>query len=283
MKLFTKKITFLILCFISSLIMNNSCINTKVSNQIIKIKGSETMILLMENLSSEYMNSHTGIAINVEGGGSESGINALINKQIDICMSSRKLNNLEIDQITKANNKIPISHLIAKDAIVVYVNSNNPVSNISEDEFRKIFTGEITNWKQLGGKDDKIDIILRYPNSGTFSYVRKFLLENKQYPTNAIIKSTFLDLESEVEKNPKAISFGGIKISKNIKILKVNNYLPSYSNELEEKYPFVRYLYLYTIDYPEASEKDFIEWIMSDECQRIIKELGYLPIWKNMY
>ena len=245
----------------------------------IKIKGSDTMLNLTRLLAEEYMKTNPGISIYVEGGGSATGINALINKQIDISTASRTIRSEEIKLLAEKNRSLGISTLIAKDALSIYINKNNPVKNFSVEELKKIFLCEITYWNELGGTDNKIVPIIRPTNSGTHLYFKEHVLNGQDYCSKSLVKQTTKQVIEEVNKNSYAIGYGGIGYKENVDHALINWVEASADNVVNDTYPLSRYLYFYTLSTPRGILKDFIDWVISPVGQKIISSAGYIPIW----
>ncbi len=248
--------------------------------QIIRMKGSDTMLILASRWAEFYMKIRPNISIYVEGGGTEQGVQALIDGSIDICTASRPLKPNEVQQIARQYDKIGMSFLVAKDALSIYLNPANPIKNLSLIQLKKIFRGEIKNWQELGGTDSEIQVLLRPPNSGTYLYFKEHVLDGENYLEDVRILPTTEAIVQEIIENPDAIGFGGIAFGKTITHIKINDISPIEENIRNDMYPVIRYLYLYTVDTPAGPIKAFIDWILKDG-QRVIQEVGYIPLWIN--
>lgn len=246
---------------------------------IIRIKGSDTMYAFTEMLAREYMKLHPDVAIYVYGGGSKEGIRALANREVDIAMASRLLTPDEIKTLAEDNQTIGVSYLIAKDAISIYINPENPVKNFTIDELRKVFTCRINNWKELGGHDHIINLYTRNPNSGTYFYFQQIVLNGEKFCLSAIAEPTTEKLVEKIAKDKYAIGFGGIGFIEGIEHAKVNGIEPTDENVRNDLYPLSRYLYFITLRKNEGAAKDFIDWVLSKNVQKLIKKSGYVPIW----
>lgn len=266
-----KKIIFLILIALSS------CISIQRYEKI-KIAGSDTMYKLLEILSAVYMKNNPNISIYITGGGTEYGFQALENGQADIAMASRNIQSDELKIIIDKFNSIGVSHLIAKDAIVIYVNSNNPIEDLSIEDLNKIYLCKINNWKDFGWKDQEILAYRRMSTSGTYHYFKSHILNGEDYCKNIIAIQNHETLISLIEQNENSIGFGGLGNHSDAKPIKVNNIYPLTENIKKDKYPLTRYLQLFTISEPKGYVRDFINWIMSSEGQNIIKNFGYVGI-----
>lgn len=257
-----------------------SCSSLRTANRV-KIMGSDTMLYLMELLAKEYMMSHPDDVIYIEGGGSATGVNALINGEVDICTASRKLNPDEIMRLTNKYGSVGISYLIAKDALCVYVHPENPVHDFSKNTLKDIFTCKITNWKDLGGRNAPITVYIRNINSGTYHYFKQHVLDGDEYCTNLTVKSTTKGMVEDILQNPDAIGYGGIGYGKDAKYASINGAAPTEANVRSDVYPITRYLHFYTLNEATGAVKRFIGWVLSSEGQNVISKSGYIPLWEK--
>ncbi|MBN1999236.1 phosphate ABC transporter substrate-binding protein [candidate division KSB1 bacterium] len=246
---------------------------------ILKIKGSDTMLQLTRLWAEVYMKENPGISVYTEGGGTATGAFALATGQVDICAASRPLRSEEISLIAENYNTVGIAIRVGKDALSVYLNPENPVNNLTITELQKIFNGQIQNWAQVGGKDASIIIYTRNPNSGTHFYFKEHILEGKNYRLDAITLSTTAQVVDKVAQNVDAIGYGGMAFTTGIKRSRINGIEPSLENVLNESYPIIRYLYLYTVNTPRGNTKNFIDWVLTKERQNLIKQAGFYPLW----
>lgn len=247
------------------------------------IRGSDTMLMLNLKLAETYMEKNPGISIYVFGGGSKTGINALMNRTIDIAASSRPFEAEEIKELVEKFGTLGIEYRIAKDGLSIYVNPENSIKNFTIQQIKDIFLGNITNWKELGGDDHPIDVIIRPPTSGTYGYFKKFILENQEFTSNSKTISKTEDIVQYIQKNKYAISYGGVGYGHKNLHANINGIEPSEKNVINETYPITRYLYYYTNENPPSHVREFIKWILSEEGQKIVEEAGYYPIWNIRY
>ncbi len=274
-----KNILFLIL-----IVLLTGCTILKDNNiGIISIKGSDTMLKLNQKLAEIYMEKNPGITIYVFGGGSKTGINALLTHSIDIAASSRPFEAEEIKVFAEKFDSFAIEYRIAKDGLSIYINENNPIKNFSINQIKDIFLGKITNWKDLGGDDHLIDVIIRPPSSGTYGYFKKFILENKDFTDKSKTIAKTEDIVEYIQKNKYAISYGGVGYGPQKLHANINGIEPSEKNVINDTYPITRYLYYYTYNNSPKHIKNFINWILSDEGQLVVKQVGYYPIWNIRY
>ncbi|OGU37352.1 MAG: hypothetical protein A2068_11890, partial [Ignavibacteria bacterium GWB2_35_6b] len=194
--------------FIFLILLGCSAKSYKVA--VIRIKGSDTMLILTQRLADEYMNLNPGVSIYVEGSGTANGIKSMIKGEVDICTASRLLKSDEAKLLADYYGTLGMYFLLAKDALSIYLNPANPVKNLTRGQLKKIYTCEIKNWKELGGNNEQILAINRAPNSGTYLYFQEHVLEGEQYCANTESAATTEAVIEAVEKNRNAIGYGGI-------------------------------------------------------------------------
>ena len=237
------------------------------------------MLVLMENLAQVYMMSHPKISIYVEGGGTASGVTALIAGHINICSASRLLLPEESSQLSQKHQSVGYYTRIAKDALSVYIHPDNPIKDITLKQLKLIFSGQIRNWREIGGNDQKIVVLIRPPNSGTHQYFKEHILQDQYYSGEALTIPTTQMIVDKVMEDSSAVGYGGIAYGLENIHSRINGISPSEDNVRFDLYPISRYLYLYTIRKPQSPEREFIDWIISGEGQFIVQRTGYIPIW----
>ncbi|MCD4665982.1 MAG: phosphate ABC transporter substrate-binding protein [Bacteroidales bacterium] len=273
------KIKNLLLILLILLSISNCSRFNLIKTNTIRIKGSDTMRILTSRWAEEYMKYHPNISVYAEGRGSAMGIKDLINGKTDICAASRPLRPNEAHQLAKVHGKLGMGFLVAKDVLSVYINPENPVRDLSLKQLKDIFTGKITNWKEVGGKNEPILVLTRSPNSGTYLYFKEHVLEGDSYSTFAQTLQTTAAIVKAISENHDAIGYGGIAYGPEVVHCKINGVAATEENVINDTYPIVRYLYLYTIDTPRRQTKDFIDWVLKDG-QKIVKKVGYIPLWQ---
>lgn len=260
-----------------------SCGERRKLSQV-TIKGSDTMVILGQRWAEDYMKKDKDVIVQITGGGTGTGIAALINNATDICQASRKIKKEEKDIAEKRNKRKVEEIKVAVDGIAIYVNRENKLEEISSDKLKNIYTGKIKNWKELGGKNKEIIPYSRENNSGTYIYFKEHILDNKDFVDNCQTLPGTSAIINAVSKDKYSIGYGGIAYAKEVKILKVKNkesekaYLPSVLNVVSGKYPISRYLYFYIYENPKAEVKKFIDYVLSEEGQKICEEVGYYPL-----
>lgn len=256
------------------------CSATRVDVAIIRIKGSDTMLLLTQMLAEEYMRNNPGVSIYVEGGGTSSGVKSLIRGEIDICTASRTLKADEAKSLADYYGTLGVFYLIAKDALSIYVNPDNPVRDISIENLRKIYTCKIKNWHELGGLNQEVLPVIRNPNSGTHAYFKEHVLGGSEYCTSIMVEPTTESVIETVSENENAIGYGGIGYGEDIVHISIDGIAPTEENARNDRYPITRYLHFFTSRTPTGPVKSFIDWVLTPEGQAIIKEAGFIPLWK---
>ncbi|MFH0858316.1 MAG: phosphate ABC transporter substrate-binding protein [Candidatus Omnitrophota bacterium] len=259
-------------------------------NNSIQIKGSDTMVNLGQSWAEEYMKKNPKEFIAVTGGGSGTGLSSLISGTCDIAMSSRNIKEKEIN-LAKQKGVIPFEIKVALDGLAVVVSPKNPVSKLTGDELALIFTGKITNWKELGGEDKKIVILSREVNSGTHLYFKEHVLRRndpnsrEEFSPGALMLSSSQAIADEVAGNSAAIGYYGMGyISNKQKAVMVakdvsSEYIaPSVDNVISGKYPISRPLFLYTNGQPSGLTNKFIDFILSKEGQDIVIKTDFVPV-----
>ena len=253
-------------------------------------KGSDTMVNLALAWAEQYQKEHPEIQLAVTGGGSGTGIAALINRSVDITNASRKISAQEVADAGK-NGVQPVEFVVARDAIGVIVHPGNPVSRLTRQQLSDIYSGKINNWKEVGGEDRPIVRLSRESNSGTHVYfldqvIRLGDSKNKTlFSPDTLLLPSSEGIVSEVRQNPNAIGYDGLGyIPKDLKIIAVAEdpggpyVLPSIATVDDRSYPLARDLYMYTPGQPAGAVKDYLDWILSDEAQAIVAQQGFVPV-----
>ncbi|MCJ7703477.1 MAG: PstS family phosphate ABC transporter substrate-binding protein [Anaerolineales bacterium] len=264
--------------------------STTSQTNTIENKGSDTIVNLALAWAEYYQELHPEVRISVTGGGSGTGIAALINGTVDIANASRKIKPEEIEA-AQANGTDPVEFVIARDAIAVIVNLENPVEQLTLQQISDIYSGKINNWKDVGGDDRPIVRLSRETNSGTHVYFLEEVIRlgdknNKTlFSTNTLLMPSSEGIGAEIRQNPNAIGYDGLGyVTPEMKVVAVaesldgDYVLPSAESVNNGKYPVARDLYIYTKGEPEGLLQIYIDWILSPEAQKIVAELGFVPI-----
>lgn len=256
----------------------------------IQIKGSDTMVNLGQAWAEAFSKKNPGVNVAVTGGGSGTGIAALITGTADIAECSRTMKEKEIEK-AKQNGITPVEFTVALDGLAVVVHPDNSVSKLTIDELSDIFTGRVTNWKQLGGKSLSIVILSREVNSGTHVYFKEHVLRKgneksrEEFSPMALLMPSSQAIADEVSQNPNAIGYYGMgyisSAQKVIAVAKDKNspYIePTLENVKNGKYPISRPLLMYTKGEPEGTVKEFIDFALSPDGQETVVKTDFVPI-----
>jgi phosphate transport system substrate-binding protein len=237
------------------------------------------MAFLGRRWAEEFMRNHPGVIIRVDGGGSRAGVEALIKGKADLCTSSRPLTTDETRRLLERTGSVGIEILSARDALSIYLNFGNPVRDLSLDQVRGLLSGSIQNWRDVGGLDERVQVWIREPNSGTRAFLQEHVLQGDEYaPTAATISGTWA-LADAVAHDRAGIGFGGLAFGDQVYHCRIDGVAPTPTNVRSGAYPIARYLYLYAAAPPAGAIKEFIDWVLGVEGQRIVDECGYVPIW----
>ncbi len=254
------------------------------NSKTITIKGSDTMVILGQRWAETYMSEHPNIHIQVTGGGSGTGIAALINGGTDICEASRPMTDKEREMV-KARQGTDVKEIpVALDGIAIYVHKDNLVPCLTEAQLKGIYTNKITNWNEVGGPDRKIVAYSRENNSGTYVFFKEHVLNNEDYASGIQTLPGTAAVVNAVSKDTASIGYGGIAYASGIRALPVKKDVnseaisPSLETVQTKKYPLSRYLYFYTAGDPTGEIKAFIDWALSTEGQKTCEAVGYYPL-----
>jgi phosphate transport system substrate-binding protein len=260
---------------------------TVTEKTALTVKGSDTMVILGQRWAEAYMKSHPGVTIQVTGGGSGTGIAALINGTTDICESSRSMKDKEKQEVKEKRSAPAVETRVALDALAVYVNEKSPLQEISIPALRKIYMGETKSWKEVGGTDHAIVVYGRENNSGTYGYFKEHVLENKDFAPGVQTLAGTSAVVNAVKADVNGIGYGGIAYLEGIRALKVKKddstpaIAPSLETAQSGAYPISRFLYFYTAGEPIGLAKRFVDWVESAEGQKVIEQVGYYPLPKG--
>jgi phosphate transport system substrate-binding protein len=286
---------FLVFCFLLTSCgtdSNGSAAASDSSARYIENKGSDTIVNLALAWAEKYQGEHADVRISVTGGGSGTGIAALINNTVDIANASRKIKDEEIAE-AQSKGVEPVEHIIARDAIAVIVNPENPVNELTLQQISDIYSGKITNWSDVGGEDRPIVKLSRETNSGTHVYFLETVLrlgskEDKTlFSMDTLLLPSSEGIISEVRDNPNAIGYDGLGyVPDDLKMIAIAKeaggayVLPSIETVNDKSYAIARDLYMYTNGEPSGVVKEYLDWILSDEAQQIVADLGFVPAIK---
>ena len=253
-----------------------------------RVKGSDTLLPLTQELAEQYLEKHPGSEIIVTGGGSGVGIAALPENTTDIAMASRRIKfgeKMKFAEIGLDAREV----IVAYDALAVVVNPSNPVDSLTREQLEAIFRGKITNWKEVGGEDRKIVVYSRETSSGTYEFFKESVLDNKNYMSGILSMPATGAIIQSVKQTKGAIGYIGLAyLNRFVKPLSVSydggrHYAePSVRTAADGSYPVVRPLYYYYDAEKESIVSPFVSYVLSDEGQASVLEQGFVPVRKEI-
>lgn len=250
----------------------------------VTIKGSDTMVILGQRWAERYMATHPGSMLQITGGGSGTGIAALINGNTDICQASRPMKMDEKKKLRDRYQSMGVEIPVAKDGLSVYVNEANPLTDITVAQLKEIYTGKLTNWKELGGKDEPIVVYSRENSSGTYVFFKDHVLGGEDFAPMVQTLPGTAAIVNAISKDPRGIGYGGVAYARGIRIPPLKKdaaspgVLPTEAAVRDGSYALARDLYFYTRNKPDGAIKEFIDWVLSPEGQKLASEVGYFPV-----
>lgn len=287
-----KRFMFLALAILAAFSMN--LIGNAQEKKGIEIKGSDTLLEVVQALAENF-SKKTKIPVNVTGGGSGTGIAALINGTTDICNSSRPMKEKEIAD-AKAKGIEPLEIKLGVDAIAIVVNAKNTVKSLTLEQLGALYRGEITNWKEVGGNDAAVSLYGRQPNSGTFDFFKEHILNKKDFAQSKKQMNGNAQIVDALKTDVNGVGYVGIgyvlsqgKALKGVKIIPIKgkdgkDYSPTDKKAVfEGTYPISRYLYQYVnMNGLDKRIKDFIQFELSNEGQKIIEKADFYALGEKM-
>jgi len=257
--------------------------------RVIENKGSDTLVNLALAWAEAYIQIQPEVRISVTGGGSGTGIAAMINGTVDVANASRAMKQEEIDA-AQANGITPVQFVVARDAIAVVVNPENPVDELTLQQISDMYTGKITNWQQVGGKDRPVVLLSRESNSGTYVYFLENVIRLGKVDSDLLFSPDTLlmpsseGISTEVRQNPNTIGYDGLGyVTPDQKVIAVGEdmggpyVLPSIATVNDRSYPISRPLYMYTAGEPSGEIKAYLDWVLGDG-QALVPKLGFVPL-----
>ena len=253
------------------------------SGGTLTIKGSDTMVILAQRWAEGFMRKNAGATVQVSGGGSGTGIAALINGTTDLANASREMKDRERAQLQQQRGKAAHETRVALDALAVYVHESNPVESLTLEQLRKIYRGEVGNWNEVGGPDRRIVLYGRENNSGTYAYFKEHVLDEQDFAAATQTLPGTSAVINAVTRDEGGIGYGGIAYAEGIKALKLQGeegepVEPTMENATSGRYPLSRYLHVYSSGEPTGVAQRYLEYVLSEEGQAIIEGVGYYPL-----
>ena len=253
------------------------------SNKPLTIKGSDTMVILGQRLAEEYMKANRGEVVQVNGGGSGTGIAALLNRTADLAQSSRPMKGDEKTKATAQYGAEVVEQAIALDALAVFVHATNPVRSLTIAQLKDVFQGKVTNWKQVGGADAQIILYGRENSSGTYDYFREHVLDKEDFAPRVQTLQGTAAVINAVGSDRNGIGYGGIAYAKEVRPLAIaaGNAAPvgpSEATVADGTYPLSRKLFFYFPSNAPDRVTKFTQWSLTPEAQALVTKVGYFPL-----
>ena len=248
------------------------------------IKGSDTMVMLAQRLAEAFMEKNPVVSVQVTGGGSGTGIAALINGTTEIATASRPMKEAERAQVQARRGKPPVEHAVALDGIAVYVHESNPVPHLTLDQIKRIYEGRIRDWSEVGGAPGPITLYSRENSSGTYAYFKEAVLQDEDFDPRTQPLPGTAAVVNAIARDPRGIGFGGIAYGGGVRALPVKKdeasepVTPSMETVTAGTYPISRKLFMYTAGEPTGLAAQFLEFALSPEGQRLAERAGYYPL-----
>ncbi|HUR80607.1 MAG TPA: phosphate ABC transporter substrate-binding protein [Thermoanaerobaculia bacterium] len=262
-----------------------SASSTKAASQRpLTIKGSDTMVILTQRLSEEYMKTHAGERVQVNGGGSGTGIAALINGTVDLAQASRPMKDEEKASAEKSRGAQIVETAVALDSLAVFANEGNTVKELTIEQLAGIYTGKVKNWKDVGGKDATIILYGRENSSGTYDYFKEHVLDKADFANTVQTLQGTAAIVNAVARDANGIGYGGIAYDKGVRALALRKdaatpaIAPSEATVADGTYPLSRKLYFYALSNAPERVTKFVQWTLTPEAQALVKNVGYFPL-----
>jgi phosphate transport system substrate-binding protein len=278
------------LLVVSCLLLVVSLLGCGGGKKAVQIKGSDTMVNLGQAWAEDFMKQKPTVSIAITGGGSGTGIAALLGGTTDIAQSSRNMESKEIQQAAKRGIK-PTEIHVANDGIVVAVNRGNPVSKLTIKQLSDIFTGKIKNWQEVGGENRPIVALSRERNSGTHVFFLEHVVKlgkkknPNEFACSVLMMPSSQAIIEEINANPAAIGYIGLgyltKKEKAVAIAKDSSsayVVPSVQSVTAKQYPIARSLLFYTNGEPSGEVKSFIDYVLSPAGQELVLKMDFVPL-----
>ncbi len=253
---------------------------TSAQAQKLVIKGSDTLgAKLVPQLAEAYKASHPGVSFEIAAEGSTTGIAAITDGTAQIGMSSRRAKATELSAAqAKGVSMKPI--IVAYDGMAVVVSANSPITSLTKRQVEQIFTGDVTDWSAVGGSPGKISVYTRNTSSGTYSDWKDLAMKKRDYAPSSQKMAGNEQIVAEVAKNPNGIGYVGLAYIKapGVKVVPIEGQLPNKEDVISKKYPYARPTFYYTNGEPSGEAATFVEFTLSDEGQRIVSQVGFVPV-----
>jgi phosphate transport system substrate-binding protein len=245
----------------------------------VRIEGSDTMLFLNRRLAEEFMKEHPGVVVRVAGGGTGTGVDALVAGRADLCSASRPFLPEEVEALYVRFGTLGVRYLVALDAISIYLHPANPVRDLTMEQLRRIFRGEIGTWDAVGGESIAIVPVVRPPHSGTRRFFRDHVLEGADALSAAVELPRTRDVTDWVRGHRGAIGYGGMAYGGDLVRCAIDGIPPDEASVRDRRYPLSRYLYFYAAAPATGRVEEFLDWCLGEEGQLVAAGTGFIPLW----
>jgi phosphate transport system substrate-binding protein len=250
---------------------------------MLTIRGSDTMVNLAQRWGERYMHDNPGTVIQISGGGTGTGVAALINGTTDIADASRPMTPREIESVRRARGSMPQERRVALDAVAVYVHRDNPLRSLGLDQLSAIYRGHIRDWSELGGPPGPIVLYSRENTAGTYAYFKERVLGGADFAREAQTLPGTAAVINAVGHDPRGIGYGGIGYAHGVRVLALSSsngatIAPTRESTRRGQYPLARELYMYTAGPPDGLAANFLAFTQSPAGQELVAEAGYFPL-----
>jgi phosphate transport system substrate-binding protein len=249
----------------------------------LSVKGSDTMVILAQRWAEGYMAAHPGATIQVSGGGSGTGIAALLGGTADIANASRPMNERERASLEAERHASARETRVALDALAIYVHQDNPVASLTMEQLARVYRGQVTRWSEVGGPDRPIVLYSRENNSGTYAYFKEHVLDGADFAVTAQTLPGTAAVINAVTRDPNGIGYGGIGYAQGLRTLPIAGaegvpVEPTMENATSGRYALSRFLFMYTAGEPTGLAADFVAWVGGAEGQALVEAAGFYPL-----
>jgi phosphate transport system substrate-binding protein len=254
------------------------------STRPLTIKGSDTMVILTQRLAEEYMKANPGRVVQVNGGGSGTGIAALINGTTDLAQASRPMKDDERSSAQKARGSEIVETAVALDSLAVFVHETNPVKELTLQQLADVYTGKVRSWKEIGGQDSPIVLYGRESSSGTYDYFKEHVLNKADFSPKVQTLQGTAAIVNSVSRDVNGIGYGGIAYDKGVRALALKKdaassaVAPSEATVADGTYALSRKLYFYSVSGSPERVSAFVQWTLTPAAQELVKTVGYFPL-----
>jgi phosphate transport system substrate-binding protein len=245
----------------------------------LRLAGSETMRPLAARWARAFEERNPGVRVHVEGGGTESGVQALVEGRVDLATASRPLLPEEVRRLAARHGTVGLSIRCARDGLAVYLNPGNPVRDLGLPSLKGIFSGRMGTWHKVGGPEAPIHVFVGPPGSGAQQLFRDLVLREEPFSERAVVLPTSEAIVAAVASDPHGVGFGSLALGRELVHVSIDGHEASRENVARGVYPLARYLFLHAVRPPRGLGGRFVDFVLSAEGQRLVDEAGFVSMW----